>query len=289
MDVWTDPGAWRLRGFPWQAALRLQPEEPYLDNTLWEYKLARMLRLKTGRGDRILDLEVNPPSAYFDSLALTPWQSAAADRAADALRIGSAQARSSYWEGSVRWKRQPLLGVRARLVESRPGGNWSVQEIALVDRGTDLFPSQKWEVEASLNPWEAPLAFDRNPVSRWQTWRETVPGVSIAVRFPEPLPLDGARLLLFQPHPGTTVILDGLTSDATMWNSLAEVPWRSAPPLNYRRKAMSVVKREGFRFILTRSADEGLAGIGRDLTGNPSDWGVSQVDRVDGVYLLRIE
>ena len=288
LDLWTVPGAWHLRSVPWQAALRIEPEETYLRRTLWEYRIAELLRTHTRRGDLVLDLEVNPPSAYLDATVLTWWHAASADRALDALKIGMAPLRDSYWEGLVRWKRQPLHAVRVRLADAGAGGAvWGVQELELIEGGKPVFPGNAWETEASPNPWESPLAFDRNPVSRWQSWREATAGMWLAVHFPAPLTLDGARLVVFQPPARTVVAVEALDADRTTWKTLAEPSWRGLPAFNYRRRAMGFVQREGFAYILTRTGDEALALVGRDLVESAGDWGVNRVAETNGVYLLK--
>jgi hypothetical protein len=166
---------------------------------------------------------------------------------------------------------------------------WSLQEIALFDQGKTLFPSAEWQLEAPVNPWEAGLAFDRNPVSRWRTWREAERDVFLAVHFSQPLEVDMARVLVFEPPRGLVATLEGLASGGTAWKTLAEPSWRPAPALNYRRQAISMVKREGFGYILTRSGEEGLSRIGKDLVESAGSWGLRKVEEVDGVYLLALE
>jgi hypothetical protein len=289
VELWTQAGAWRLRGVPWRAALRVEPEPAYLHRVVPEYRVAEMVRANTRRGDRILDLETGAAWAYFEATPLVPWQSAAADRAAACLRVGAVADATAFWEGTVRWSRQPLLAVRARLVDEGAPGPWRVQELAVLDSGKTLRPRDSWEAEARPNSWEAPLAFDGNLVSHWQTWRPASPGMFVGLHFPKPLDLEGARVVLFQPQQGTVVAVDGLTVEGTMWKTLAEVPWGSMPWLNHRRTAMRAVQREGFRYILTRSSDEGLGQIGRDLVDRPTDWGLAQIGAAEGVFLLRIE
>jgi hypothetical protein len=289
LDLWTGNAAWRLRGMPWQAALRIEPEQEYLRRTLLEYRVAEMLQRHTRRGDRILDLEVAPASAYFDAVALTPWQSAAADRSSDALRIGLSKSRDAYWTGSVRWEKETVKAVRIRLSEPAmiPNG-WSFQDVTLLDEGKPVFPSQEWQLEASRNVWETGLAFDRNPVSRWRIWQEAHRGEFLAIHFRSPRELDGARVLVFEPPRGLVLTFDGLAPDGLQWKTLAEPAWRSAPALNYREQAMSMVRREGFRYILTRAGDEGLSQIGRELIDALRNWGLEKIADAEGVYLLKL-
>jgi hypothetical protein len=96
-------------------------------------------------------------------------------------------------------------------------------------------------------------------------------------------------VLVFEPPRGLTATLEGLALGGTAWKTLAEPSWSPAPALNYRLHGMSMVKREGFRYILTRTRGEGLSSLGKDLVDGAGNWGLRTVGEAGGVYLLALQ
>ena len=109
------------------------------------------------------------------------------------------------------------------------------------------------------------------------------------VEFPGPQELTGIEFLCLQAEAGARVQVEGLGSSGA-WRVLTLEPERRvAAQLSYRANATRAVKREGFRYILTRDDNEGYGLVGRDLVHNPGDWGVEQLERQDKVYLFKLK
>ena len=286
MDLYTKPQAWRLRGFPWEAALRLEREQDYLRRTLREYGIAEMLNRRVKPGELVLDL-VGAPLAYTHAAALSPWQHASAGRAADAMEIASRPDRGVFYTLHAAWPTQPLRGIR--IVQTAAGEeNWSLQEIRVFDGGETLFPRRAWRLRARPNLWESHFALDRNTVTRWSAWQDREPGMYFEIEFPDPQTLTGVELLCLQSEDGARVRVEGLGRGGA-WQVLSGEPERNvAAQLSYRANATRAVKREGFRYILTRDDNEGYGRLGRDLVHNPGDWGLDQLENEDKVYLFRL-
>ncbi|MBK5294410.1 MAG: hypothetical protein JJE04_22360 [Acidobacteriia bacterium] len=275
LDLYAAKGAWRLHGFPWQAALRLQDERQYLRANLWEYRIAEMLNAHTKSGDRILDLSAIP-AAYVDATGLSPWQSAPADRVMDAVRLAARSDRNIIHNFEYRWRPQPVSAIRVR--------QSSIQELQMINRGEIIFPSHQWTLQASPNVWEAPLAFDRNLSSGWQTWDPSHRNGSLEVRFPALRQTTGLRVFSRENQTGSAEVLD-----AHGWHRLLPPHRTDAIPLNLRPAAARLIRREGFGYVLAKISGEGYGPISRDLVYCAGDWGLRRIADVDGVHLLRVK
>ncbi|MGH9674550.1 MAG: ArnT family glycosyltransferase, partial [Bryobacteraceae bacterium] len=156
LDLYSEPYSWRLRGFPWRAALRLQDERGYLRSRLVEYPRAELVSARLVPGTPFLDL-AGAPAAYTDAKPVEPWHAARPGRAFDALRIASSGERWILQRIEARWPEREIDALRIVLAAA-PAGSWSIQEV-------ELAPARnlRWSLDAGPNPWEAALAFDRNP------------------------------------------------------------------------------------------------------------------------------
>ncbi len=284
--AYADPGAWRLEGLPWRAALRLEREEEYLRRTLWEYRVAEMIREHVSPPARVLDL-LGAPAAYLDVEAVAPWQSAAGDRLGYALQIGRLIEEGMFTELEGRWPERRLTAIRFAQTLSGPL-QWGISEVQLF-RGRDrLGLHPQWRLLARPNVWEARFAFDQNWISRWGTWQAVRPGMYLGVDFRRPVRLDRARLLCLSHEQTGPVEFLGKTPEG-LWEVLVKHPTaRRLPALNLRRSAMRLVRQEGFAFVLAPAGEAGYGPVGRSLLERPSDWDVELVGQVDSVGLFRI-
>jgi len=288
VELYADAGAWRLRGFPWRAALRVEPESVYLERELPEYAVARLVEANIAAGERFLSLGASP-GAYFRATAVSPWQSAEAGRLADALETAVVADRGMLYELRARWPEQHLAAVRFELREGHAFEKWSVHEVELERDGQRIVPRRGWRVSARPNPWEAPLALDRNPVSRWRTWEPRRAGMYLEVEPGGRSRLGGALLVCYLPEQRRLkVAVLGLGADG-VWRLLAQdMKAASRPSLNLRLSATRLLRRSGIRYVLTPIGNEGLARTGRDLVDHPGDWGMEVVGNAGSVYLLRL-
>ena len=47
--------------------------------------------------------------------------------------------------------------------------------------GTELSRAPEWRLRASSNPWDVPLAFDNNAVTRWTSYATYQPGMFVEI------------------------------------------------------------------------------------------------------------
>jgi len=283
VETWAHPKAWRLTGFPWKAALRLEDETEWLRRELPQFPPAEMLGANTKPGARVLDL-ATIATAYTDVTVFTHWQYANAERAAEALHAAAASDPRAFIVFRADLPSNAIQGFRLEQA-GRARAGWSIAEVTLWRNGASLFPSQSWQLDASPHPSTLPLAFDRNPVSRWSSRGPALPGQFLEVRFPQPLIADRLDILRPAAETGTPFSAGVLVGER--WTRLPLRPgdW---VPLNLRRRAISYVRREGFTHIAASTGTEGWPRVGTDLVTYFADWGVERVAHGGGVYLLRI-
>jgi hypothetical protein len=284
--LYEDAGAWRLRGFPWRAALRLEAEQDYLRRSLWEYGVAELIQENVPAGERVLDL-LGAPSAYVDAVLISPWHSAAGDRMSYALQVATVVAKGAFCEFQASWPEQSLTALRIHQ-RATGDGQWGINDVQLF-RGEDrLLRGRQWRLTAWPNVWEAPFAFDRNLMSRWGTWQAMRPEMHLGVEFGRPTPVTGARLIALTHEQKGTVEIRGRSPDGE-WRVLASgVEHKLRPALNLRRSAVRVLRREGIQYILALVSEEGYGPVGKALVDRPADWGVEFAGDVDNVYLLKV-
>ena len=275
VEVYAAKYAWRLHGFPWEAALRVEDEQQYLRANLWEYRIAEMLQKHTKAGELVLDM-ASAPSAYVSATVVNPWQSAKGGRMVDAVALGSSPDYHMIHSHEFRWRAQPVSAIRV---------HWSsIQELQFFDRDKIVLPSRTWILQASPNPWEAPLAMDRNLASGWQRWDTRKENGIFEVRFQAPMQTTGVRVLSRDSEPGTAEVEDG-----SGWHRLLAPNRTPVIPSNLRPAAGRLIRREGFHYVLARIMEDGLGPISRDLVYSAGDWGLQRVDQVDGIHLLRVQ
>ncbi|MCC6539434.1 MAG: hypothetical protein IT162_17920 [Bryobacterales bacterium] len=293
LALWTPAAAWRLPAAPpWRAALRLEPEADYLRRLTPAYAVTEMVNRHVRPGERMLDFAATPRAWLHGAVAIDTWQYAAGVRATDALLLAASDVSPRLYRLRGTWPARRLTSLRIELLaEPQPRADpWSIQEVQLLRGGAAVFPSQAWMLEAAPNPWDAPLAFDRNPVSAWRTRTpRSTGGVSLEVA--GELTVDGIELLLRRDEAGPGVRVTGVDAAAPGLRIVLASRLEPAPAtaLNLRPAARRYLRREGFRWILTATGSAGIERLGSTLVNEASDWGLTPVDRSGGVSLLRLD
>jgi hypothetical protein len=111
----------------------------------------------------------------------------------------------------------------------------------------------------------------------------------LQIDFPARLSTSGATLTCLRDERQTEIEFLGREPDGR-WLRLAERPGLiPLPAADLRRSAVQALRREGAAFILVPASGSALAEIGRNLVKNPREWGVTEIARVRGVHLFRVE
>ncbi len=278
--------AWRLRGLPWRAALRLEQEKMYLRRSLYEYSFAEKAGPLIG-DEGVIDL-YGLPFAYMSTVPLGPHSSARFDNAVMALQSGFMAAPDRMAVLRADLDSRFFRAFRLRLEMDWPG-MWSVQEVRLEWRGRPVAVSARWQLDADPNPGDAWLALDHNPATRWYTWGDSARGAWWEVRFNRPRPVDSVVITVpdAQPRPPVSILAqDG----AGKWADLTSTLQRSRiQQRRWRRQAVLHLWVLGIRWIAAPMESLSYAPLGRSLKQDPAGWRVTPVLIEHGIGLFRIE
>lgn len=286
LALYAEPGAWRLDGFPLRAALRIQPEDEYLRENLWEFRLAELLDAHIAPGARVLDL-FGGPRAYTERELVVYWQSAEGKRLSEALHMAALQTPGLLNNIRADWPEQPLTALRAERTGDFPA-SWAVHEVQLRRDGTLVRAGRRWLAGAWPNVWEAPFAFDRNLASRWSTRRPAPSGTYLQVEFGEPLRVTSATLVVQPGGSSSGVKFHGRLPDGK-WILLSSEP--SSEPhreVNLRGAAVRFARRHGIGYVLAPAGELGHAVTGASMLRDRSDWGVEHIASLDHLHLFRV-
>ena len=288
LDRYVPAYAWRLApAWPWRAALRLDPEDDYLRRAAPEALVSKMVNRHAKPHDRVLDFGEIPRAYVHGAEVLAGWQYAPAHRAIEALETARVNDIIAPRQLRASWTRRRLRSIRFELL-STGADPWSIQELRLLRGGEAVFPSRAWELDARPNPWEAPLAFDRNPTSSWQTWEPRRAGMYLEIA--GTLDTDGVAMLCRGDEQLPQVRVTGVDEHDQSVELAALLDESKLPaPVNLRLAAMRYVRREGFRWILAHPGSPDKGAAARALIDEAADWGLVRVDNASGVTLLRID
>jgi 4-amino-4-deoxy-L-arabinose transferase-like glycosyltransferase len=275
---------WRLRGFPWEAAMRLTPERDYLRVALTDVQIAEMLTRNTRVGSKILGL-VTVSGAYLDRDVVEYWQSAAGVRAREQLLEAYYVAGHPLYDWGAEWKAQKLTGVRFRLPTAQTF-EWEIHEAEIL-RDEDRIPvDTRWRVAAWPNLYEALFAVDGGQGSRWRTWVPAPAGSFLEVELGTPQIVTGARLTTHWVFSRIEMFGKRMDGKWIPLASNADVSQRLG--VDMRKLTILNLKRAGFEYIVTAVGDKGNAGLGKYLTEHAAEWGIIDMGGVGTVRLLKL-
>jgi hypothetical protein len=283
--LYNDADVWRLREFPWKAALRIEPEDAYLAWHIDAYPITRLLQTLTAPTDRTFTL-TSIAAAYTDRQTLEYWHSAEGDSMLDWLKQAGMYNNAPLYDVSAGWQPQPFRAIRFRLKAAHPS-DWRVNEVQLRDGEDTVRASPHWTLEGWPNASEMAAAFDGNVATRWRGMLPMRPGMFMQVNFDRPQWLSGATLVSPTPAGNVPVEFYGLTG-AGRWLAFGEGLVRERVREDLRRPAMRAIKRQGFSYILAEGGTEGLGALTKTFLGHEQEWGIERVAEANGYYLYRI-
>jgi hypothetical protein len=271
LAVYCDDWAWRLREVPLRAALRIEPESAYLTRRVRDYGLKSEIEQAVPKGERIFSF-AGRAEAYLDREIVVGYESALGNRVQDDLQamVGRPPVdRLSFHFAPVRAE-----GVR--VVETADAvAHWTVAEMRVRFGGREL------RVEAWPNRWEAGLAFDGNPTTRWSTWEPMRSGARLGVVFPKAETADEVELDC-AAEAGARLDVEILGEGS--WRKVEAKMGRTPIQPELRRNATLAVRAEGIRFLLVEESDF----TARDMKEHSKEWGIETVAESNGTRLYRI-
>lgn len=293
MTLYCHEAAWRLDGFPLRAALRLEPEDAFLSRQLYGYTMARALERLVGPRDRVFAMNQLPEA--YTTRHLTVWrQSAEGELLGDILLHGVI---GDYPPGqSRRFRFAPTSPRRLRIVQTAGGTDlWSIHEIHALRDGKEV---RLTGVTASArpNPWDAGLALDGNPVTRWRTWEPIRAAMFFELRFPEGFPpIDELRVDGSSDQWQTQIRLEALggngpsTANGTeSWITIAPQPQDVTQEISsgsLRGQVAATLRQRGITHLLLADSDFGAV----EIRDHASEWGVRCVYAEGGVRLYALQ
>ena len=280
------PFAWKLEGWPWRAALRLEPESVYLDRHIPEYKMARMVEKNTKAADRIFDL-TSIANAYMTREVVVYWHSAQANRLTDALAAALTAIRYPQVSMDFNWQATILRGLRFRVVSAGPN-EWKLFDVNLFSGRDRVFNSPRWSLEAFPNSWEAQFALDENRATFWRTWEKVARDMFFEIQFDRPQLLNRADLIVDEPSGYLDLEVQGLAENGH-WQVLSDSP-RHDKLVNsdIRRDAVQAIRRAGFSHLVVPVQGDGTSRIGQEMAADGAGWGVEDIASVGDVHLFRL-
>lgn len=276
--------AWRLTGIPWRAALRLAPEEQFLEEKLYMYRAVRLVE-RVVPPDAAVLTHTAIADAYTTRDVRVVYQSASG-RALGGMQWNPlAPEFAPTWLLSFKFPPQELRKVR--VVQTASGGPdfWSVGEMRVYYGPRELPRAPEWRLRASPNPWDVQMAFDNSPATRWSSVQALYPGMFLEVDFGRAERVD--EVLLECSHDQYKIRLRLEGEDAAGKRvDLAEAPEaRDAPDIvGLRRAAAEELKSRGIGYILVFDDDFGAD----DYRTRRQEWGIEAAGEAAGVTVYRI-
>lgn len=277
------PYSWRLSGFPIREALRLKDQDAFLSEVLRGYPVARMIDKLVPPGEPVYSKD-GVAEAYMEHELRRSFTSASNEVLDDTFsRGGSASVQLQIV--SLRFPSQQ--GQRFRLeqiAEVEKDQIWNVHKLRFFHNGVELERKPQWELFAWPVPWEARLAFDDSPLTRWRSWETAKPGMYIGVDFGGVETVDEIRVemtdawqMRFQPQ---------FLNPSGKWVMLpAQIDSQQGPALeNARVLATDALRELGVNYILLYDRDY----LADDVIRDPSAWRLQELGRAVDARIYKI-
>jgi hypothetical protein len=280
---YAHPDAWRLLRIPWREALRLRPEEAYLERRLEHYGVDRLIERNTAPGSTVFTF-VPIPEAYTSRHIRVEYQSAGNQIAGKILWTAVAPEYAPTWRLRFRFPRQTLRGLRV-VQTNRGEDTWSIQEFRIYQGEREVPRATEWRLTAQPYPWSVQDAFDNSLVTFWLCGETLKPGQFVEVDFHGEQTADLVVLEAAPNQYSARLKLEGQDT-AGHWQLLAAAPTPGdAPrPLGLRRAVARELKRRGIDYLLVFDTDNGAD----DLRLNPDLWGIRPVGDYRGARLYQL-
>jgi hypothetical protein len=262
--------AWRLDKVTYREALRIKPEEGFLESNLPLYGAARLVERVTPPGATVLT-QTPIPEAYTTRHIQTAYQAAGNIMSRDILWSGFVPEHAPTQRLRFRFPRRPLRGVRV-VQTATASGTWSAHEIRAFDGGREL-SRDGWTATAHPSPWGVEALLDSRPASFWRCGDTLQAGQTVEVRFGAEMVTDTVVVEAAPDQPASQLRLEA--PDGHLLAAAPEVQDVRLPP-DMRRAAAGELRRRGIDYLLVMDAEFGAD----DLRARADEWGIRQV----GVY-----
>jgi hypothetical protein len=277
--------AWALQGIPYKAALRIIPEDRYL-NDHDTYRWARMIEDYVPPRKRVL-VRSDVATAYTSRDVLMGYEGAFNEEMQDLLDVGwdsSSQPRK-LWICSFPERRVRRIRVVQTGTTKVPEEQWDVHEVRFFDAGVELPRLPEWRLQAHPNPWGVQRAFDNSEATRWRSWETLHPGMNIEVDFGREQPVDQARVELSDLDWKVRMRVETMDANG-LWTPLPghEDLRQKQIEGSVRRAAAFELHAGGVDYLLLKDTDFGA----KDIAENPNRWGMTRLVYASGASVYRV-
>jgi hypothetical protein len=275
--------AWRLDKIPWREALRIKPEEGYLESHLFWYGVDRLIEAKTRAGATVLTF-TPIPEAYTSRHIRVEYQAAENKIAGALLWTALEPGYLPTWRLRFAFPRVPARAIRLIQTNTAPE-LWSIHELRIFDGASELPRAPAWRLTARPYPWGIQNAFDNSLATFWLCGESLRPGQFVEVAFGRDENVDA---VVMEAAPNQTPLrlrLEGMDG-AGNWRVLSSAPTISdAPrPLGLRRAVVDELRRRGIDYVLLFEDQVGAT----DFRLNPDLWGAREVGEYKGARLYEL-
>ncbi len=292
-DFWYYSDLWSVEGFPWRAALGLEPEKWHLARNVKSFLLADELNRRADAATRVLSFG-NLPEAYFQAELLVSYQALENQDLADALLSSLKEERRPKFSLHVRWPETQADGLR--VIQARSSGRrpWIVSEIRPLRHGRPLpadAVSTSWSEPLR---WHAKRLFDGDIFWEWNSREPARPGMVLEAVFANSMLIDGVQLI--HPPVSTPLQLDldfAALQRGDGWTQLsataAAVEQLTVTSSEARRAAARALRRHGIDYV--------VIGVGpqdpyfaqtKSIASDPAAWGLRKVFVDRSAVLLEV-
>ncbi len=238
---------WTLERIPWRQALRIEPEESWLNFKSGEYRIARMIETFVPPGELVFSFS-QIAEAYTSRDVIASYQSTRSLRMRDTL---FAPLLNYYWPSWIHDVELERPAKRIRLIQTQPSTNdrWSISEIS----------PRPARVRASDSDWSSWYAMDGNPYTRWQSGVRLRPGQWFEIEYDR----DVAALRLTLTRDQFQTLMRVERQDAAIL-----IDEKTETPAALRRWASETARQLGVRYVVIGGDDFGYD----DFVRNQADW-----------------
>ena len=256
-------GGWQIHNFPWREALHLRDSDKFLFDRIPHILVAREIDEKVPANSRVWSTS-EIAAAYCKRDVLVNYESAEGELVEDILTVATHPDLHPIWNLRMTFPSRPVRRLRIQQTALSPSDTWSIGELRFWNNDREIEPNPAWHVTANPNPWDAPLALDRNPATRWRTWESIHPGMTFDIDFATPVDLD--RVEAHSAHDQWKVEL-----------KLPSIPEAKIEKLNdadlpdQRHNAMRALLGRNIGYLLIEYNHP----LAKDMYPNPARWGLT--------------
>jgi hypothetical protein len=286
IPYYAGPYVWRIERFPYEAALRIIPEDQYLRATSDGYAVTRMIESNVPPGQRVLSI-TSLPSAYTSHEILVPYEAAFNELLNDMLNAARIE---DFQPTRVFVFQFPRQGIRrVRLLQTAQGEGWqqwNVHELRFQAAGAELPRRAEWRLRAFPNPWDVQLAFDNSAVTRWRSYETGFPGMYLDVDFGRMEMVDQVRMETSGDYRWPIRLQAESMDDQGRWQKLTDHFDEEAahPRGSLRRAATYELHQRGVDYLLIHDGDYGAD----DYRDDPEAWALTVVAKAEDATLYKV-